>query len=102
MATPMVTRTCITTKCVLMGVDTVVGDVFNTTVEVPRAHKDEVKLLKLCKEAYGEDETHKIVSIVSKEELETLYGMTEADFIAHATVLPKRGEKEATAQTVEE
>lgn len=99
MATPMVTRTCITTKCVLMGVDTSAGDVFNATVEIPRAHKDMNKLLKLCKETYGEDDTHKIVSIVSTEELETLYGMTEADFIAHANILPKRGEKTDSVST---
>lgn len=102
MATPMVTRTCITTKCTLMCVDTVQGEVFNTTVEISRSHKDMNKLLKLCKEAYGETDVKKVVSIVSTEELETLYGMTEADFIAHAFILPKRGEKEVTAQSVEE
>lgn len=102
MATPMVTRTCITTKVTLMCVDTSQGEVFNATVEIPRSHKDMNKLLKLCKEAYGETDTHKVVSIVSTEELETLYGMTEVDFIANATILPKRGEKEATPQAVEE
>nr|DAJ86899.1 MAG TPA: hypothetical protein [Caudoviricetes sp.] len=102
MATPMVTRTCVITRCTLMCVDTVHGEVFNNVVEVPRSHKDMNKLLKLCKEAYGETDTKKVVSIVSTEELETLYGMTEADFIAHATVLPKRGEKEVNAKPVEE
>ena len=58
MATPMVTRTCITTKVNLMCVDT--------------------------------------------EEIETLYGMSEADFIAHAMILPSRKKEATTTQTTEE
>ena len=99
---PMVTRTCITTKCTLMCVDTVNGEVYNATVEVPRSHKDEAKLLKLCKDMYGEDETHKVVSIVAKEVLETLYGMTETDFIKNASILPKRATKPSETNEAEQ
>ena len=102
MATPMVTRTCITTKVNLMCVDTVQGEIFNATVEIPRSHKDMNKLLKLSKEAYGETDTHKVVSIVDTEEIEILYGMSEADFIAHAMILPSRKKEATTTQTTEE
>ena len=42
--------------------------------------------------------------IVDKEEIETLYGMTEQDFIEHAVVLPPRGEKtdDTATETSEE
>ena len=37
-----------------------------------------------------ETETLKAVHIVDKEEIETLYGMTEQEFIQYAKVLPPR------------
>ena len=43
-------------------------------------------------------ETEKVVHIVSSEEIETLYGMTEQGFIQKAQVLPPRVKKEETEQ----
>ena len=37
-----------------------------------------------------EADTVKAVHIVSTEQVETLYGMTEQDFMEHAKVLPPR------------
>lgn len=90
---PMVTRTITTTKVNVMCLDIETGEPFNKTVVVPRTYKDDEKLLKKVKEVL-ETETLKPVNIVDKEEIETLYGMKEQDFIEHAEVLPSRTSSE--------
>lgn len=89
---PMVTRTITTTKAVVMCVDVEAGEPFNKVVSVSRTYKDKESLLKVVKPLI-ETETIKAVHIVDKTEIETLYGMTEQEFIEHATVLPERTAK---------
>lgn len=89
---PMVTRTIVITKVTVMCLNVVQGEPYTETVTVPRTYKDNNALLKVVKSNIETDEL-KAVHIVAKEEIETLYGMSEKDFIAHAQVLPKRGEK---------
>lgn len=76
-----------------MCLDIETGEPCNKTVVVPRTYKDDEKLLKKVKE-FLETETLKPVHIVDKEEIETLYGMKEQDFIEHAEVLPLRTSSE--------
>lgn len=86
---PMVTRTITTTKVNVMCLDIETGEPCNKSVVVPRTYKDNETLLKKVKEVL-ETETLKPVHVVSKEEIETLYGMPEQEFIEHAKVLPSR------------
>lgn len=86
---PMVTRTITTTKANVMCVDVEAGEPFNKEVTVPRAYKDNDSLLKVVKPII-ETETVKAVHIVGKTEIETLYGMSEQEFIERATVLPQK------------
>lgn len=86
---PMVTRTITTTKALVMCVNVEAGEPFNKLVSVPRSYKDKESLLKVVKPLI-ETETIKAVHIVDKTEIETLYGMSEQEFIEHATVLPVR------------
>lgn len=88
---PMVTRTITTTKVNVMCLDVEHGEPCNRTVTIPRTYKDEKALLKKVKPLL-ETDTLKAVYIVYTEEIETLYGMTEQDFIEHAEVLPPRKE----------
>lgn len=85
----MVTRTITTTKAIVMCLDIESGESCNKSVVVPRTYKDDETLLKKVKEVL-ETETLKPVHIVGKEEIETLYGMTEQDFIEHAEVQTPR------------
>ena len=94
---PMVTRTITTTRANVMCLDVQVGEPFNKEITVPRTYKDDETLLKTVKPLI-ETETVKAVHIVSKETIETMYGMTEQDFIEHAKQLPKRNTKEKTAE----
>lgn len=88
-----VTRTICSTKVVVMCVDTETAKVDNYEVTIAGVYSDEVKLMKaVTKEV--ETETFKPVSIVSKEVVETLYGMDEQKFIEMAEVLPPRDKKE--------
>lgn len=98
---PMVTRTITTTKATVMCLNVVHGEPYTKLVTVPRTYKDDNALLKVVKSIIETDEL-KAVHIVAKEEIETLYGMSENDFIKHATVLPKRGEKTEETETTEE
>lgn len=86
---PMVTRTITTTKAIVMCLDIESGEPCNKSVVVPRTYKDDETLLKKLKEVL-ETETLKPVHIVGKEEIETIYGMTEQEFIEHGEVMPPR------------
>ena len=90
---PMVTRTIITTKVIVLCLDVNSAEPFNETVTLPRTYKDDKKLLKSVEEVINTD-TVKAVHIVDKKEIETLYGMTEQDFINNAKILDPATRKE--------
>lgn len=92
---PMVTRTITTTEVNVMCLDVEKGEPINKDVTVSRTFKDDEKLLKEVKKII-ETDTIKAVHIVDKREVETLYGMSEQEFIEHATVLPRRETKKET------
>ena len=87
--TPMVTRTIVTTKAIIMCLDVEAGEPFNKEVTLPRTYKDEKALLKKARPLV-ETDTIKAVHVVDTEEVETLYGMTEQEFIENAQILPPR------------
>ena len=91
---PMVTRTIITTKVIVLCLDVNSAEPFNETVTLPRTYKDDRKLLKSVEEVINTDYV-KAVHIVDKKEIETLYGMTEQDFINNAKILDPATRKEA-------
>lgn len=97
---PMVTRTIVATKVNVMCLDVQKGEPFNESVTVLRTYKDDEVLLKKVRPQI-ETETVKAVHIVDKEEIETLYGMTEQEFIHYAKVLPPRNAAD-TEKTVTE
>lgn len=86
---PQVTRTIVTTECNVMCLNIQTGEPFNKCVVLPRTYKDDKKLLKKIQEVVDSDE-EKAVHVVDKKEVETLYGMTEQEFIKYAKVLPPR------------
>ena len=89
---PMVTRTFQTTKATVLCLN--IAEQKTETVEVvlPRTYKDEKATLKAVTAEVNTNNI-KAVHIVSTKIIETLYGMPETDFIAHAKVLPNRGTK---------
>ena len=97
---PMVTRTIVTTKVNVLCLDIESAEPFNKVVTLPRTYKDEKKLLKKVEEVVNTDEV-KAVHIVDKEEVETLYGMTEQDFITNSTILDPATRKELEAEKEE-
>lgn len=86
---PMVTRTITTTEVNVMCLDVQAGEPFNQVVTVPRTYKNNEELLKKVKPLI-ETDTVKAVHIVDTHEIETLYGMTEQEFIQYAKALPPR------------
>jgi hypothetical protein len=93
---PMVTRTITTTKVIVLCLDVNSAEPFNETVTLPRTYKDDKKLLKSVEEVINTAYV-KAVHIVDKKEIETLYGMTEQDFINNAKILDPATRKEAEA-----
>lgn len=100
---PMVTRTITTTKANVLCMDIQTAEPFNKVVTLPRTYKDDKTLMKKVQEVV-ETDTVKAVHIVDKEEVETLYGMTEQEFIQNAVVLDpetRRPEAEEVEETEE-
>lgn len=100
---PMVTRTITTTKANVLCMDIQTAEPFNKVVTLPRTYKDDKTLMKKVQEVV-ETDTVKAVHIVDKEEVETLYGMTEQEFIQNAVILDpetRRPEAEEVEETEE-
>lgn len=86
---PMVTRTIQTTTANVLCLNIKEGEPFNKEVVLPRTYKDEKSMMKVVEQLINTDDV-KAVHIVRAEVNETLYGMTEQEFIAAARVLPDR------------
>lgn len=97
---PMVTRTITTTKANVLCMDIQTAEPFNKVVTLPRTYKDDKTLMKKVQEVV-ETDTVKAVHVVDKEEVETLYGMTEQEFIQKAVVLDPETRKPETEETEE-
>lgn len=89
---PSVTRTITTTKVNALCIDLETTEPFNKVVFLPRTYKDNAKLEKALAEVIN-DGTIKFVQAVDTEVVETLYGMTEQEFINVAKVLDKETRK---------
>lgn len=98
---PMITRTIVTTKVNVLCLDIKSAEPFNKVVTLPRTYKDEKKLFKKVEEVVNSDEV-KAVHIVDKVEVETLYGMTEQDFITNAIILDPVTRKEFETEETEQ
>ena len=100
---PMVTRTITATKVNALCINIDTAEPFNKTLFLSGTYKDEKSMLKAATSVI-ENETIdglleandrvKVVHIVESEEIETLYGMTEQEFIQRAKVLPPRTKNE--------
>ena len=99
---PSVTRTIKATHATLMCVDTETAEVCNKEVILPRTYEGEKDMLKAAKKV-AETDTTKVVAVVAHTVTETLYGMTESDFIKYAKPMPPRstgsGDKDENPDT---
>ncbi len=86
---PQVTRTITTTHAKVLCLDLSTKKPITKEVIIPRTYKDEAAALKVIKPMLESDEL-KVVHVVDTQTVDTLYGMTESDFIIHAHVIPPR------------
>ena len=98
MREPMVTRTIVTTKVVALGMDIETCELGNKVFILPRTYKDDKAIMKEL-DKRTEEENFKCVKICSTEIIETLYGMTESDFIRVAKAQPSRAKAQKTPET---
>lgn len=89
---PSVTRTITTTKVNALCINLETTKPFNQVVVLPRTYKEAKKLDKALSELINNDTT-KYVHAVDTVEVETLYGMTEQEFINRAKILDKETRK---------
>ena len=94
MRKPMVTRTFKGMEVTAMCVDTKTAEVTNETFTLSRAIKDKAKLFETA--------TLKVVDIVDTKLVDTMYGMTEQDFIKYATILDPETRKAVESETENE
>lgn len=94
MARPqMVTRTFVTTKAKILAVDVPTEKTSIVELTLPRQYKNNAEVLKMAQKTCNNPDV-RYVHVISTENVETLYGMSEADFIAHAEILPPRSKNE--------
>ena len=86
---PMVTRTIQTTTATVLCLNIKEGEPFNKEVVLPRTYKDEKSMMKVVEQLINTEDV-KAVHIVHTDVNETLYGMSEQEFIVAARVLPDR------------
>ena len=89
---PMVTRTIVTTKVNVLCMDLEHTEPCKKEVTLPRTFKDDKKLFKAVQNVVDSKKL-KAVQVVDKEEVETLYGMSEQDFIDNAMKLDNETRK---------
>lgn len=100
----MVTRTINSTKVTTLTVDVTAQATATQVFSLSGTFADNDKLIKALKKEYETDNI-KIVSVISSEVEEQLFGMTEQEFMSLAKVLPPRktyGNTEEQDATVEE
>lgn len=85
----MVTRTIETTKVVAFCADITTQQPYTAEYILSGTFEDEKNLMKALKKVV-DDDTHRAISVISTEVIETLYGMDEQKFISLAEVLPPR------------
>ena len=85
----MVTRTINFTEVTALTVDVVAQSTATQVYTLSGTYAENEKLIKALKKEY-ESDTIKIVSVLSTEVQEKLYGMTEQEFMSLAKVLPPR------------
>lgn len=95
--TPMVTRTIISTKITVLALNTETCEPFNLTVELPGTFKSQADALKAVK-ASKETDLIAIAKVVSMGTKETLYGMSQEEFLQCAKELPPRAVKKTTEE----
>ncbi len=96
----MVTRTFMTTKVKILAVNVETEETSTVEMTLPRTYKDNEAILKMA-EKVNENSVLRLVHVISSEVVETLYGMTEADFIANAKPLPPRNSAYADTDSAE-
>ena len=96
---PQVTRTITTTKVVLMAANVSTGELVDVEMSLPREYKDAEAILKMAAKV-GENPNLRYVYVKSAEVEETLYGMTEAEFLRYARPLPPREKATDDAENV--
>ena len=87
--TKQITRTVQTTKATCLCLNTETAEPFNTDCVLSGTYKDMKSLLKAAKSVLEADDIT-VCKIVNVEIEEDLYGMSEQEFLSHATKLPPR------------
>ena len=87
----MVTRTVIESVILAVIADLKDNTIRQETYTAPDLSKlSDKKVIEYIQEKKITDTTVKVVTIVKREQKETLYGMKESTFMEHAKVLPDR------------
>ena len=94
----MVTRTVKVTDATALCADIVNAEFVNRTERISAVANKDAAMKELKKIIEAENSNLKVVDVVDLTTAEILYGMPEAEFIAHAEILPPRTAVEAEAE----
>jgi hypothetical protein len=100
MRKPMVTRTIISTSVTALCVNPQTAETFEQEFTLSRKILEKDKALKKVSKLYNTEDCN-IVAIRELKEVNELYGMDEADFIAGAKILDPATRKEIKTEQTE-
>mgnify|MGYP000151158024 FL=1 len=100
MRKPMITRTIISTSITALCVNPQTAETFEKEFILTGKIDDKAKALKRVSKLYNTDDCT-IVAIRNLKEVNELYGMDEADFIAGAKILDPATRKEIETEQVD-
>lgn len=85
----MITRTIVTTDANILCLDVDSGEPCNRVFTLPRTYAKEKDILRRAEKLLADEPNVHPVHVVSTTVKETLYGMPESLFLAHAEVITK-------------
>ena len=99
---PMVTRAIITTNASILCLNKETGETHTRVVSLPRTYKSEQEILEAARPIIESEFDLRPVFVSGTETVIQRYGMSEADFIAFATPIPKKGKSKEAEETEQE
>ena len=84
----MITRTVTATVATVLGIDVATSTAVQEVKTLTGSFKDNADILKAIKKQFDGQVVY--AAVVNVEEKETLYGMTESEFMKYAKELPPR------------
>lgn len=91
MREPMITRTIVSTVGKVLCASKESGELFERDFTLSRTYPNDEGIIKVLNKVFESDIV--VIKVITKDESVNLYGMSEAEFVAHANLLKAKTPK---------